>query len=104
MNKQIIAHIHALLNACLIVNAAGGHHVFFDFSGHVDSVSVYAHGCDASYTQEAPAPRKLVNLHIYVTPMSFESESEAVPRALKQLKKATKAVLALLEMEVPHVA
>lgn len=56
-------HLHDVLTYSRLINSNGHFHVFFEYSGHVDAISVRIHPSNRDYKLDTSSP--VFNFYVY---------------------------------------
>jgi|GEM_PF-4195305 len=108
MNPQHQEKINALLLLCMQVTAEGKWHCFFDYSGHVDSISIRATDSSYLWNEDNPATAieafKSPHIRLYTREFVDNSEVDRITRVHAELDAAIALVQGILKQEVCHAA
>lgn len=106
MNPQIQDYLNALLLLCMEVTREDKWHCFFDYSGHVDVIYIYANPATHTYLMGKPAPHPFptMAIRLYRFDNINESAEEHINRVNAELDAAYAAIESLLKQEVSHAA
>ena len=108
MNPQIQDKINALLLLCMQVTAEGKWHCFFNYSGHVDVISIRATDALYQWREDNPAtaiePFEGQRISLNRREFVDNSEADRIARVHAELDAAIALVESILNQEMSHAA